>query len=85
MTPRVTLIDVRVQPDVVTMEEISSVGEKPEISASNVIAAPMTRQQSTVWHRSSSISLAYPFRKEMHPVWMTGHATSQCKVLSHGQ
>ncbi len=46
VTPGVTQIDVRMQLDVVEMEEISIVGEEPKIFASNVVAAPMIRQQS---------------------------------------
>ena len=48
VTPGVTLINVRMQLDVVRMEEISIVGEEPKIFASNVVAAPMIRQQSPV-------------------------------------
>ena len=44
----VTVIDVRLQLDVVRMEEISIVGEEPKTFASNVVAAPMIRQQSPI-------------------------------------
>ena len=55
VTPGVTLIDVRMQLDVVRMEEISIVGEEPKIFASNVVAAPMIRQQSPVTSVASVI------------------------------
>ncbi len=53
--PGVTSINVRMQLDVVKMEEISVVGEEPKIFASNVVAAPMIRQQSSVTSVASVI------------------------------
>ena len=55
VSPGVTLINVRMQLDVVEMEEISIVGEEPKIFASNVVAAPMMRQQSSVTSVASVI------------------------------
>ncbi len=55
VTPGVTQIDVRMQLDVVEMEEISIVGEEPKIFASNVVAAPMRRQQSAATSIASII------------------------------
>lgn len=55
VTPGVTQIDVRMQLDVVEMEEISIVGEEPKIFASNVVAAPMRRQQSSATSIASII------------------------------
>lgn len=55
VTPGVLLIDVRMQLDVVEMEEISIVGEELKIFASNVVAAPMIRQQSPVTSVASVI------------------------------
>lgn len=48
ITSGITQIDIRMQLDVVEMEEISIVGEEARIFASNVVAAPMIRQQSPV-------------------------------------
>ena len=53
--PGVTSINVRMQLDVVKMEEISVVGEELKIFASNVVAAPMIRQQSSVTSVASVI------------------------------
>ncbi|MYH07816.1 MAG: hypothetical protein F4146_04565, partial [Rhodothermaceae bacterium] len=53
--PGVTSINVRLQLDVVKMEEISVVGEELKIFASNVVAAPMIRQQSSVTSVASII------------------------------
>ena len=55
VSPGVTLINVRMQLDVVRMEEISVVGEEPKIFASNVVAVPMIRQQSSVTSVASVI------------------------------
>ena len=55
VSPGVTLINVRMQLDVVEMEEISIVGEEPRIFASNVVAAPMLRQQSSATSVASVI------------------------------
>ena len=55
VTPGVTQIDIRMQLDVVEMEEISIVGEEARIFASNVVAAPMIRQQSPVTSVASVI------------------------------
>ena len=55
VSPGITLINVRMQLDVVRMEEISIVGEEPKIFASNVVAAPMIRQQSSVTSVASVI------------------------------
>ena len=51
----VTTINVRMQLDVVQMEEISIVGEEPKIFASNVVAAPMIRQQSSITNITSVV------------------------------
>ena len=55
LSPGVTSIDVRMELDVVRMEEISVVGEELKIFASNVVAAPMIRQQSSVTSVASVI------------------------------
>ncbi len=55
VSPGVTVIDVPMQLDVVRMEEISIVGEEPKIFASNVVAAPMIRQQSPITSVASVI------------------------------
>lgn len=55
VTPGITQIDIRLQLDVVEMEEISIVGEEARIFASNVVAAPMIRQQSPVTNITSVV------------------------------
>ncbi len=55
MSPGITRIDVRLQPDVVEMEEISIVGEEARIFASNVVAAPMIRQQTPMMNLTSVV------------------------------
>ena len=55
ISPGITLIDVRLQPDVVEMEEISIVGEEARIFASNVVAAPMIRQQTPMMNLTSVV------------------------------
>ncbi len=46
--PGVTTLDVRLEPSVVRLEDISVVAEEPRIFASNVVAEPMMRQQSNI-------------------------------------
>ena len=55
MSPGISSINVRLQLDVVRMEEISIVGEETKIFASNVVAAPMIRQQSAVTNITSVV------------------------------
>ena len=55
VTPGITQIDIRMQLDVVEMEEISIVGEEARIFASNVVAAPMIRQQSPITNITSVV------------------------------
>lgn len=55
ISPGITLIDVRLQPEVVEMEEISIVGEEARIFASNVVAAPMIRQQTPMMNLTSVV------------------------------
>ncbi len=55
MSPGITRIDVRLQPDVVEMEEISIVGKEARIFASNVVAAPMIRQQTPMMNLTSVV------------------------------
>lgn len=46
--PDATTLDIRLVPSVVTLEELSIVGDEARIYASNVVAQPMIRQQSAV-------------------------------------
>ena len=55
VNPGDTVMDIRMQLDVVEMEEISIVGDELRIFASNVVAAPMIRQQSPITSVASVI------------------------------
>lgn len=55
MSPGITQVDIRLLLDVVQMEEISIVGEEARIFASNVVAAPMIRQQTPMMNLTSVV------------------------------